>query len=58
MGDIDKTIRVGVVTPVNPGRSSGRRKGGPQRQPAAERDPNQKPRPPSDGDGHKVDDYA
>lgn len=58
MSDIDKTARVGVVTPVNPSRPLKQREVPPGQRRDRRSGPGNKPRPEPEGDHHKVDDYA
>lgn len=58
MSDIDKTARVGVVTPVSPGRPLKRRDAPPGQRRERQSGPGHKPRPETGDDRHKVDDYA
>ncbi|WP_171816227.1 hypothetical protein [endosymbiont of unidentified scaly snail isolate Monju] len=57
MGDLDRTVNVGVVTPVRPARDSTERQPGQRRQPRKGPADRATPRP-RDDDRHKVDDYA
>ena len=58
MADIDKTARVGQVTPVLPGRPPEARKGRSVKRPG-EREPQaERPRRPATDGRHEVDDYA
>lgn len=58
MSDIDKTARVGVVTPVKPGRPTGRRETTATERRDRRSGTERKRRPDTGSEGHKVDDYA